>query len=284
MQDDPLKDAVEPRPALNETPPTEPMAAQEPTLPPPPAQPITNPQYIPPGKPKGKPKNWGMIAAIALAVIVIAAAAYLLLKPKPAAKTTAKTTTTQQQATAQAATPLINATTKSYNSTNFNLSFKYPEDWTVTDAGNGTMTVKSPSLQLKNPLGSTVTGQIELSVRSHGQTLPEFAKGAATATRDSVKIAYTSPTQNQRASTYISFLQYFTTTTKGGLDGVYITGDNGYTKDQDIPAADIGQEDPLISITFLNTVGGAMSVADSMWDTTSFATPLTTMLESFSIN
>ena len=220
---------------------------------------------------------------IALVVIAVAAAAYwFVLKPKPVAKTTTTTIQTQTQA-AQAASTIATAT-KNYSSPNFNLSFDYPQDWTVADNGGGVMTVKSPSLQLKNASGQLVAGQVVLTIRDHVQKLSEFDSGNSTATRDSQKVAYTKPTQNQRANTYLSFLQYASTTTTGALDGVYITGDSGYTKGQAIPLVDVQKVDPVISVTFLTTSGKALSIADSAWDNSSFSTPLTNMLKSFAIN
>ena len=265
-----------------------PNPAPEPAQPPPvdyggvPSQPEPV-QSTPPPKPKSG-KNWLLISLIAVLIIIILGAAYwLLIKSKPATST--KTSTSQTAKTAEpAAAAVIDATTKPYSSTNFNLIFAYPADWTVTDTGSGIMTVKSPTTQLKGATGATVAGQIVLTLRNTTQKLAEFNGGNATATRDSLKIAYAKPTPTQRANTYISFLQYATTTTTGALDGVYITGDSGYQKAGAIPLVDVQKIDPIISITFVNSAGAPISIADSAWDTTSFSGPLTTMLESFSIN
>lgn len=188
-----------------------------------------------------------------------------------------------QPAQSQSAASQITSATKSYTSPNFNLSFSYPQDWTVTDNGGGIMTVKSPLIKLKNASGQTVSGSILLTIRSQGQKLTEFNSGNATAVRDSVKIAYTNPTQTQRANTYISFLQYASTSTLGALDGVYITADNGYQKGQAIPSVDVQKVDPLISLTFFDSNAKPLSITSSMWDNQDFAGPLTKILQSFSI-
>jgi hypothetical protein len=186
----------------------------------------------------------------------------------------------------------IASTTKSYTSANFYLTFSYPANWTVTDTGGGQMMVVSPTTQLKNFLNHTVTGQITMLIRSKTQKLNEFNAGNAVAIADSQKITYSKPTQTQRANTYISFLQYVSTTSKGdnGLDGIYITSDNGYQKDQAIPLVDVSQEDPVISIIFMqcsdpscNSKITPLTLYSASWSNTAFSTPLKNMLESLSI-
>ncbi|MDB5161054.1 MAG: hypothetical protein JWO96_434 [Candidatus Saccharibacteria bacterium] len=249
---------------------------------PPPQKPSTPPRETAgPDYWKKPKKRWPKYVLIAILLAAIAAGVYwFALKPKPVTKTTSQNTASQTPAKAAGQ---IAATTKSYSSSNFYLTFSYPQDWTVTDNGGGIMTVKSPSLNLKNATGQTVEGNIILTIRDKTQKLTEFDKGNATATRASDKIAYTKPAQTQRGSTYISFLQYASTTSTGALDGVYITGDNGYQKAQAIPLVDITKVDPVISVTFLNKAGTSMSIPDSQWYDTSFSGPLKTMLESFSI-
>lgn len=228
-----------------------------------------------------------IISLVALAVLALGAGGvyWFILNHKSTANFGAPSQTSQSQsAQAAPAAAQIAAATKSYTSPNFNLSFDYPQDWIVTDGGGGSMTVKSPLIQLKNAAGQTVTGAILLTIRDHSQKLTEFNSGNATAVRDSVKIAYTKPTQTQRANTYISFLQYAGTRTLGALDGVYITADNGYQKGQAIPLVDVQKVDPIISLTFFDSSGKPLSVQNTMWDDQNFAGPLTKLLQSFSIN
>lgn len=248
-------------------------------------------QFSPDEKPKGGRKKL-IVVLLVLAIVGGAAAYWFVLKPKPAAKSdaaaaTASSNSTAAQSTTAATAPAttkISATTKSYTSPNFNLAFSYPDDWVVTDAGGGIMTVKSPSLSLKNATGQTVTGQIVFTIKNHAQKLTEFDKGNANATRDSLKIAYTKPTQTQRGNTYISYLQYAATTATGGLDGIYITGDSGYKKAQAIPLVDVAKVDPNITITFVDANSKVLTIADSMIDDVSFSDPLTSILKSLSIN
>lgn len=151
------------------------------------------------------------------------------------------------------------------------------------------MTVISRPISLKVSTGQNVTGQITLTIRDPSQPLPEFDKGNATATIDSVKIAYSHPSQNQRANTYMSFLTY-ASSAASGIDGIYITGDYGYKKVQAIPKVDIQKIDPITSITFAkcadNSCSGKttpLNLAVSDWQNGQLSGPLTKMLESLSI-
>jgi hypothetical protein len=220
---------------------------------------------------------------ILLIIAVLAGTAYLLfLKPKPAADKQAPAP--QAQSNGQ-----FSAKTTHYDSANFTLGFDYPQNWTLTDtAGSGRLSVVSPAVSLKDANGQQVTGQIIMSIRDKTQKLTEFDKGNANATQDSEKIAYTNPTQTQRGSTYISFLQYASSST--GLDGIYVTGDSGYQKGQDIPLIDISKVDPVISITFLKCAdskcsgsGTPLSIDKSVWADASFSGSLKKMLQSLSI-
>jgi hypothetical protein len=256
--------------------------------------------YQKPGKPKlvktpsiktpnvNFKKFFKIILTVAI-IAALAAAAYLVFfksKPAKAPTRSGKSSNTLQSGSNSTATP-----TKHYDSSNFNLGFDYPEDWKVSDVdGSGKLTVTSPAMKLKDASGQNVTGQIIMEIRDKTQKLTEFDKGSATAARDSEKIAYTKPSQTQRASTYISFLSYATSTTSGGFNGIYITGDNGYQKGQDIPLVDITKVDPTINITFnkcaddkCSVKGAPMSVSLTSWSDINFANPLKSMLESLSI-
>lgn len=242
--------------------------------------------------PKSGSKKMLYLGLVALLVIAAGAGYWLFIKPKPAAKTTATTTTTATTSTPTASTTepaasgaaSITTTTKKYTSTNFNLAFTYPDDWVIADTGSGVMTVKSPALKLTNSAGQSVSGAVLFNIKNHVQKLTEFDKGNATATRDSIKISYTKPTQTQRANTYVSYLQYATTTTSGALDGLYITGDSGYLKGQNIPLVDVSKVDPNITITFVDSNSKALSIADSMMSDATFSAALLNILKSLSIN
>lgn len=271
------------QPAQPPTEPTVPKPVAPESVPSPvPELPTPAPQLPAQGYYKEPSKQRWVYVAIGAAIIIALLAYFLFGRSKPAtpkaATTQSHTTTNQPPAASQ-----INAATKSYTSPNFNLTFSYPADWTIADNGGTQMTVTSPAMQLKNPTGQTVTGQIVMTIAQAGQVPTAFNSGGATAVRDSVKVAYSKPTSTQRANTYLTFVQYSTTTATGALDGVYITGDYGYQKGQDVPKVDIGKLDPIISLTFVSSAGKLMSIANTMWDDATFSGSLTKMLESFAI-
>lgn len=242
-------------------------------------------QIVPPKKP-GKAK-W---VVLALAIIVLGAGGYWgynkFLAKEAAPTTVQKTTlpaTTQKTDTATAAT-------KNYESTALGITFAYPETWTINEAtGNKVVTVTSPLQDIKTADGKTVKGKIVLTIAPKGQNLTAFASGDAVAVRDSVKTNYTNPSSNQRAATYVSFLQYNSTTTKGALDAVAITGDYGYQKFQTIAKSEISGIDPLLMITFISCTDAKCATAtpvnipETTWDAGSFSKPLMTMLASLRI-
>lgn len=227
-----------------------------------------------------------------LLVIVLATAGYFGYK-----STSKKTTSSQEtvpsssQTSSVSQTKTISTQTKNYSSQNFTLSFSYPQDWTVTDTtGTNLLTVTSPAVTLTDASNQKFNGQITMSIRGKTQKLTEFDKGSATAALESEKIAYTQPTQTQRGNTYVSFLRFAKTVNTAALDGVYITGDAGYKKDQDIPLIDITKVDPVISITFGKcsdaTCSSApqTSISVSSWSDTALSTPLMNMLKSLAID
>jgi hypothetical protein len=189
--------------------------------------------------------------------------------------------------THQSATPKTVAV-KAYTSDNFNLSFSYPGNWTVADTGNGKLTVTSPATQLIDASGQKQTGQIVMMMQTEASAdFSAFKTGNAVAVLDSQKLDYAKPAGTQRADTYISFLQYNTTTVHGALDAVYITGDAGYQKYQTIPEADITKIDPVVAVTFLSCDAASCSgsktptsIASTMWADATFSAPIENMIKS----
>jgi hypothetical protein len=225
---------------------------------------------------------------VALVIVVMLAslaggAYWLFFRSKPAAKQPTPNSNNQQ--TSDATTTKA---TKHYSSTEFGLEFDYPEDWTAAEtAGSGTLTVRSPATQLKNANGQKVTGQVLLTFRNKQQTLTEFNEGNAVAARESEKINYAKPSSTQRGSTYLSFLRYARTSSGQALDGIYVTGDNGYQVGQAIPKADFTPVDPIISITFTKCAdrdctqsGTPLSITATSWNDSALSKPVKAMLTS----
>ncbi len=215
---------------------------------------------------------------IGVAVLIAAAAYWFLFRSKPAKAPTVANSSSSNSSQSSSASD----STTHYDSTNFNLGFDYPKDWKVDDTGSGKLTVTSPTTKLKNTDGQQVDGQIVMAIRNNTQKLSEFDKGSATAVLNSQQITYAKPTKTQRASTNISFLNYASSSSSTGLDGIYITGINSYQKKQAVLQTDIAKADPLIDINFLKGTTPT-TIAASSWSDSSFSKPLKTMLESLAI-
>lgn len=226
------------------------------------------------------------IVIILLLAAIGAGVYWKFLRKQPPAQAPSPAATAQPQ---PPATTGFATQTKNYTSSSFGLSLDYPEDWKVNEAASDQLYITSPAIKLTDASGQNTTGKVMLSIKGKQQPQPEFDTGNAVAARDSEKIAYAKPSQNQRAQTYLSFLQY-PVSASGALDGLYITGDTGYLKGQAIPKADFVPIEPIISVTFLKDCAtctaddSRISVAATMWDDSQFATAIKTMLQSLTIN
>ena len=181
--------------------------------------------------------------------------------------------------------------TSSYNSTNYNTSFSYPSSWTVVDSGSAPLNIISPVMNIISATGQTLSGQIEFTIAKKGSVPPAFTT-TSVAVLSSQKIAFNKPAPTQAADTYISFVQYPSTNTRGGLDGIYVTGNYGYQKYQNIPSSNVATVDPLVDVTFFSCANAScpvssrqpLTIASSDWSDTSFSTPILYILKSFSFD
>lgn len=243
-----------------------------------------------------KPRNpmWGKLGrkvGIGLAVLVLVIAlgggGYWFIKIRGAEPKPASSPQSAQQPNDAASQ--ITTETKKFESANFKLSFDYPGNWTASEDNPEEISVLSRGIKMKDADGKDVTGQVYFRVRAKGQKLQGFDKGDATAVIASEKIAYTTPSQVQRASTYISFLRY--ADNSAGLDAIYITGDLGYEEGQTIPKADIEKVDPIISIEFYlcpnsgcMELSGVYGIGVETWSNEDIKLALENMLKSLTIN
>lgn len=238
--------------------------------------------YLPPSRRK-KPK-WPKVLGIIIASLVILALAFGAYwkffrgtnnQTAPPPKST------------QPAKPKI--TSKSYDSSNFNLSFTYPSDWKINDTAKE-LTVTSPSVQLTDATNQPQTGRIVISVQPKGTVPPPIAKNGAVTVLGSYKMTYKNPSSVQRGQTYLSYLQYPATTANGALDGIYITGDFGYQKNQYVPVSDVEKLDPLIIVSF-ETCNDAkcatptpLSISSDNWQSVPSQATVRGILESIRVN
>lgn len=200
---------------------------------------------------------------------------------------------TSQQTTPPAASKPAEEPTETYNSVAFGLQFDYPQKWKVTETDTNKLTITSTPLGVK---AVSVDGDIKkVSARAvvtmqHKQSgIPEFESGNAQAVRESELMNYAKPSQMQRGATYLSFLNYAGSQDAGrkGIDAVYVSGDNGYVKDQYVEQSGVINGDPLITVTFQSCPdtkcekpGPALTVIPSMWDDKDFVKPIRSTLES----
>ncbi len=227
---------------------------------------------------------WAFVILLVLAAV--GGGVYELSKQK----SPTKSTTSSQHTSKSKQQPAITAATMQYNSSNFNLTLNYPQGWNVSDNGNGKLTVTSPNMQLTGANGQSQTGQVVLAIQNeNAMNFSMFSQGNAVAVLPSQHIAYANPTPTQRATTYVSFLQYAATNTHGALDGIYVTGNSGYQQGQVIPEVDITKVDPVITVTFNQcsnvTCGSSkpMSIDASMWNDSGFSGPILKMIESLAL-
>lgn len=229
-----------------------------------------------------KKRRLSLIIGLVLLLLLGGGAAYFITKHKQPP--------TSNGPTSQASEPpkaLLDTTTKRYSSSQFYLDIDLPSDWEVKDEqGSGIMTATSPNIAIPTA-GTNTTGRVVLTLRDKSQKLTEFDKGNATATIDSEKIAYTKPSSAQRGQTYVSFLTYATATSTSLIDGIYITGDFGYQKEQAIPKVDIQKIDPIISLTFMACDGSCtkqIAITPDAWQAADFGVVLKKMLQSLTVN
>ena len=245
-------------------------------------------QAISPKTSQQKHKKKGLIKFVIIIVVLLLAGgggAYAYLNNKNT-KEAQKNEPVAEVAKQPKAT--INTETKRYSSTQFSLDFDQPIDWDIKeDTETGLLTATSPNVSIPAPGGGATTGRVALTIKGKDQKLPELDKGNALAILDSEKVAYTKPSSAQRGQTYISFLGYPGSESNELIDGVYITGDFGYQKEQAIPKLDIQKVDPIISLSFTacdGTCTKAIGITPEAWAAAEFGGVLKKILQSFTIN
>ncbi len=174
----------------------------------------------------------------------------------------------------------------SYNSTNFNLTMNYPNSWVISDTPT-MLQLNSPITSIVDENNHMVQGKIIISVSPQGKFPVNLGSQPATAVLNSQLISYSTPTPAQDAQTYLSFLQYSSTNTVGGLDGVYVTGNYGYLKGQNIPQTNLANISPLVIITFQKCSDqkcsnlSNLTISAKDWSNIKFSTPIINIIKSF---
>jgi hypothetical protein len=182
---------------------------------------------------------------------------------------------------------LISEEVERYSSSQFFLSFEHPTDWEIIDESrSGELTATSPIVDI--PAGeSIVSGKVVLRIKNNSNKYEEFETGNSTAVINSEKIKYLKPSSAQRGETYLSFLSYAGSASSSLIDGVYISGDFGYQKEQAIPKVDIQKIDPNISVVFLACDGTCdlpLSITPDAWASSQFGQRVKNILLSLTVN
>lgn len=207
-----------------------------------------------------------IVVIILVVVLVIGGGGYLLLHHK--AKTPVKqATTSNQNLPAPAANTSSNTTDYTAPADGLNLSFSYPDDWTVDPASGqsgNTITVTSPLVSLPDAAsGADVTGKVTIMIRGDTSNIKELASNKATAPQDSVQYAYKAPTAAQHQYFYVSFLQFASpATAAGAFQEVAITGINQIPKNTAITSDLLAEVDPLVTASFNKCTATVCTEAD----------------------
>lgn len=163
---------------------------------------------VEPSQPGNSRKKLFIIIGIVVLVLLLAGGAYALLSGKQSEDTPQNTANTNQQSQQpeEPATPKATGP-QTFKSSQLNMEFTYPEDWTMRENTDKTViTLTSPQTTYQKKDGSSTTGVFTLKLRNG--LVPAAMKPNiqnAVAMKDSEIIAYTSPTEQQRQYTNVSF-------------------------------------------------------------------------------
>lgn len=136
---------------------------------------------------------------------------------------------------------------QTFSSRELGVRLEHPSDWTVDESVADQVSLVSTVTELPDSNGGNSPAKGVVTVRANDGTLPGFEADSATAARDSIKFSYESPSQIQRAETYLSFLSQ---EGAGTMNAIYISGDFGYEADAVVSKDDMLHVDPTVSIRF----------------------------------
>jgi len=261
-------------------------------------KPATPPTYGGRVNKSKRSKSWVWLAA-AVVIVILGLGSWLVLsskskttKPVVAVKKTVQAKPSAVSSKPTTNTLTYNGPTTSYAAAAFGATFSYPTNWTVVNNGSAPLTLTSPVMSLLSANNQTVNGQIVMSMGAQGSVPPAVTANSSVAVLTSQKLSYNQPTPDQAASTYVSFVQYPTTTTRGGLNAIFVSGNYGYQKYQIVPSSNLAQVDPLIYFSFYSCASSTcpistrvpLTIAASDWDNSSLAGPISYIIKSFAFS
>jgi hypothetical protein len=234
-----------------------------------------------------------LVTILVLLILIIVAGISYKVFYKKHSPPVIKQQPTASSSTSSSSQYAVSDPSQQYYSANLGLGFNYPSNWVVTDvSGSNQIIVTSNPLKLQDSNGATVNGKIVLTIIGvPPSTINDYQSGTPTAPLASQTINYTAPTQTQKASTYISFLDDSATNNQNVINSIYITGNSGYKVNQNVPKADLLAVSPSIYYSFESCPDSActgtskfIAIPASLWQNQTFSKPLLTMLESLAIN
>lgn len=236
--------------------------------------------------PKRAHHHTKLVILVSLAVVAIAVGAWLIAGSSSGPKAPTKA----QPKIAKVTSLSASAKTTTYNSTDFGFKFSYPVSWKLLDNNKGLLTLTSPLTHLTNAVGKTVNGQVILTVQKQAQLPSGFTAGTNLAVLNSQLITFTAPSQDQSAQTYISYVQYSSTNTKGGLNGIYLTGNYGIGKDEVVTANEVESVTPVMMVTFSQCQNKTchtltpVTLSSAAWQASPAAQIITNLFESLTFD
>ena len=254
---------------------------------------------IPPETPKPstpKRKSWLKIAIIVVVTLVVVGSVLYFIghkSPKPKGHVSG-------QKIVQVTPSTSSSTITKYlsNGNDLNLSFNYPNNWTVTPISNDNkndqaITLTSPLTTVINANNDSIVGKIVIQVRPGTDTASELNSNSPIASLASTQIAYSQPTPNQTSYPFISFI-HFSDGSKatGSFEEVMITGGLSFSQGQSISAQNVSGLDPIISANFYQCASQSctgssesfLSINLDTWQNTTIFKQVLAIFESFQLN
>ena len=276
--------------------------------PPPDTEPKPQRPYQHPRSNKKSPKKPILTILIAVVVVALAAGAFVFgsrykKQPAKASTSSVQPSTTSLNPSQPAATPNTSSSASAgmeqyvAKGSDLNLSFAYPTGWSANPASgittDQTITLTSPQTTITAAGGSSVTGEVVLTVRPGTAPLNELTANNPTAPQASSQIAYASPTSNQYQYPYITYIHFTTgASTPGAFEEVMITGTTKFAQGAAVNPAPLTGLDPIISASFVSCstsscTGSAakpLSITNTTWTNETVFQQTLAIFQSFKLN
>jgi len=232
-------------------------------------------------KEKKQRRTKRLVLIVIVVLALLGAGGYFVLGRSKKSETPAQSSTDQTQQSP--ASTVDSELSEHHVSQDLFLAIDYPKTWDKNTETPGQLKLQSPNANITDEDGTKKDAKVTITIVPTGSTLTGFTgtSTSATAATDSIKLTYKQPSQSQRKDTYLSFLSFGEST---GANILYITGDFGYKKDQDIMKTDIAKGDPIINVSFVGCDGGAcgqpLAISPEAWGSDEILKVAQSILES----